>query len=417
MNPIDSYDLEVVQQLEKLKAVPRRNAQKALASRAAFLGEARELAQGVSIPREMRPIGWKQKLNNLFSIRKERSPMFTTLTTILVALTLIFGGGGITLASAQNSMPDQPLYNLKLWTEEMRYNLTSDPQAAWQLSLAFADRRAAEVQAMFSAEQTIPERVQERYRSQVEQTIRLADGLPEEQGLNALTQTRERLRLQEQTLNQLQLQNDPQAQVIRERMRLMLQERVNWVDGDIERRQQRQRQGSPAQPAADESPTATSQPTATVEAPIAPSPGSGYGPGDGTCDGCTPNAGENNPWTTGVPTPGSGYGPGPGDGTCDDCKPNAGENNPWTTSVPTPGSSYGPGSGDGSCDSCTPKAGESNPWTTSVPTPDSSYGPGPNPTQDGGNNGGKTQDTQPKPTQNQPQSTPKGPGSQKSPGG
>ena len=351
MNPIDSYDLEVVQQLEKLKAVPRRNSQNVLAGRAAFLQEARELAQGVSVPTEMRPIGWKQKLTNLFSIRKEHSPMFTTLATILVALTLVFGGGGITLASAQNSLPDQPLYNLKLWTEELRFSLVSEPQAAWQLSLAFADRRAAEVQAMFGASQPLPQTVQERYRSQVEQAIRLANGLPDDQALNALEQTQERLRLQERALNQLQLQNDPQAQAIQERMRLMLQERLNWVDGDIQRRQQRQ--GSPAQPAADESPTATSQPTATVETPIAPSPGSGYGPG----------------------------------------------------------------AGDGTCDACTPNAGESNPWTTSVPTPGSSYGPGPNPTQGSRNDGGKTQDTQPNPTQSQQQSTPKGPGSQKTPGG
>ncbi len=351
MNPIDSYDLEVVQQLEKLKAMPRRNAQNALAGRAAFLQEAHELAQGVSVHTEMRPIGWKQKLTNLFSIRKERSPMFSTLATLLVALTLVFGGGGITLASAQNSLPDQPLYNLKLWTEELRFSLAFDPQAAWQLSLAFADRRAAEVQAMFGASQPLPQTVQERYRSQVEQTIRLANGLPDDQGLTALEQTRERLRLQERALNQLQLQNDPQAQTIRERMRLMLQERLNWMDGDIERRQQHQ--GSPAQPAADESPSATSQPTATVETPIAPSPGSGYDPG----------------------------------------------------------------AGDGTCDTCTPNAGESNPWTTSVPTPGSSYGPGPNPTQDGGDDGGKTQDTQPNPTQSQQQSTPKGPGSQKTPGG
>jgi len=391
MNPTDSYDrlqsshLQVVKQLEKLKSVPPRDAQRALAGRAAFLQEAGGLAQAVSAAPEMRPIEWKQKLHNLFSIRKEHSRMFTTLTTLLVALTLIFGGGGLTVASAQNSLPDQPLYNLKLWTEELRFNLASDPQAAWQLSLAFADRRSNEVQAMFSAGQPLPQAVQERYRSQVEQVVQLAAGLPDDQALPALEQTRQRLRLQEQALNQLQLQNDPQAQTVRERIQLMLQERLNWVDADIERQQHRH--GIPAQ-----IPAATSQPTETPT----------------------------------TPPPASGYGPGPGDGSCDACTPNAGINNPWTTGTPTPGSGYGPGPGDGSCDACTPAGSGSNPWATGTPTPGSSYGPGPNPTQGGGGDADKAQPTQspaktqapqPGPTQGQQQSTPKGPGPQKTPGG
>ncbi|MEJ2598580.1 MAG: DUF5667 domain-containing protein [Anaerolineales bacterium] len=394
MNSTDSYDglqsshLPVVKQLEKLKSVPPRDVQRALAGRAAFLQEASELAQAVSAAPEMRPIEWKQKIHNLFSIRKEHSRMFTTLTTLLVALTLIFGGGGLTVASAQNSLPDQPLYNLKLWTEELRFGLASDPQAAWQLSLAFADRRSNEIQAMFADGLAMPQSVQERYRSQVEQAVQLAAGLPDEQALPALEQTRQRLRLQEQALNQLQLQNDPQAQAARERIRLMLQERLNRVDADIERQQQRH--GIPAQV-----PAGTSQPNATDETPI-------------------------------TPLPASGFGPGPGDGSCDACTPNAGANNPWTTGTPTPGSSYGPGPGDGTCDTCDPTGSGSNPWTAGTPTPGSSYGPGPNPTQGSMEDGGKAQPTkspaktqapQPGPTEKQQQSSPKDPGPQKSPGG
>jgi hypothetical protein len=384
MNPIDSYDLQVVQQLEKLKGAPPRDPQRAAAGRAAFLQEAREMAQTVSIPSEIRPTGWKQKLQTMFSTRKERSPMFTGLTTVILALMLIFGGGGITLASAQNSLPDQPLYNLKLWSEELRFNLTADPQAAWQLALSFANRRASEVQAMFAAGQTPSQAVQERYQSQVEQAIRRAAGLPGDQALRALEQTRQQLRLQEQALNQIQIQNNPQAEMVRERLRYMLQERLNWVEAGIERQQHRN--GSPAQgpvPA-----TATAEPTDNV------TPSGALPAGAATHDA-------GNPWTTGAPTPGSGYGPGPGDGACETCTP-AGGNNPWTTGTPTPGGSYGPG---------------------------------PDPTQSGSNNGGETQPTQspantqtPKstqggpghkgnPTPDQPQSTQNDPGPQKTPGG
>jgi hypothetical protein len=382
MNPSDAYDLQVVQQLEMLKSVKPRDAQRARTGRAAFLQEARELAQAVSAPTEMRPIGWKQKILSMFATRKERSPMFTTLTTLILALTLIFGGGGITLASAQNSLPDQPLYNLKLWSEQLRLNLAGDPQAAYQLTQSFADRRAAETQAMLAAGKSPSPAVQDRYQSQVEQAIRLAAGLPDEQAQRALEQTRQQLRLQVQALSQLQLQNDPQADAVRERMRLMLQERLRWVDAGIQRQQNRF--GIPAQ-----APGATAQPTATAEPTDTAAP-NGILPAGATANGA------GNPWTTGTPTPGSGYGPGPGDGSCETCTPNAGANNPWTTGTPTPGSSYGPG---------------------------------PNPTQGGTTGNGKNQQTQPtqspaktqapqsNPTQGQPQSTPKGPGSQNTPGG
>lgn len=399
MNPIDSYDVQVVQQLEQLKSVPQRNAQRAQAGRAAFLQEARQFAQTVSAPAELRPIEWKQKILNIFSTRKERSPMLSSLTTLILVLTLIFGGGGITVASAQNSLPDQPLYNLKLWSEELRFNLTSDPQAAWQLAESFAERRATETQTMLAAGQTPSQAVQERYRSQIEQATHLAAGLPADQALGALEQIRQQLRQQEQSLNQLQLQNNAQAEVVRQRLQLMLQERIRTVEAGIERQQQRN--GGPAQ-----APGGAGQPGG----PLAPTdelnPG-GILPAEAT----TGESG--NPWTTGTPTPYSGYGPGPGDGTCDACTPNAGENNPWTTGVPTPGSGYGPGPGDGTCETCTPVGG--------------SYGP--KPTQ--GSAGGTGDDQQPKatqapaktqaphnnPTQSQPQMQDKGSGSQNTPGG
>ena len=75
MNSIESFELQVVRQLEKLRSVPQRDAQRAQVGRAAFLQEARELAQTVSAPAKLRPIGLKQKILSLFSIRKERSPM------------------------------------------------------------------------------------------------------------------------------------------------------------------------------------------------------------------------------------------------------------------------------------------------------------------------------------------------------
>lgn len=78
------------------------------------------------------------------------------------------------MAAAQSSQPDQPLYALKLFTEQFRLRLNADPEQEWQLSLEFANRRMAEIQAMLQGGEIPSEPVQGRYQEQVEQTIHLA---------------------------------------------------------------------------------------------------------------------------------------------------------------------------------------------------------------------------------------------------
>ncbi len=69
--------------------------------------------------RESRHTGWKP---NLFG-RKEPLRM-TTLGTIILAISLILGGSGITAVSAQGSLPDSALYPVKLLTEDIQFGLT-----------------------------------------------------------------------------------------------------------------------------------------------------------------------------------------------------------------------------------------------------------------------------------------------------
>jgi len=437
MNPNDKPDPRLIEKIHLLDDLPERDSQRASQGRAAFLASAQEMAESakiagasakipaVSPAPERRHKGWMQTIQSLLMIRrKEQPPMFTALSSLLIILALALGGSGAAVAAAQSSQPDDLLYGLKLTSENMRMEMEGDPADAYQLALAFAERRALEIQTMLQAGGVPPQPVQARYQAQVEQAIQLALNQPDDQAVQALEQIKLRLQTQEQAMQMIHAGGLPDVEAALVRTRAMVQERLQWVEaGLIDPVQLREMlrlryAGGETNPGAPGlggvgpgNPWTTGTPLG--EPPGSPAPGSGSGsrPGPGTaeCPDCTPvQDGHNNqnPWTTGTPVPGSGYGPGPGEGECAECTPvQDGHNsqNPWTTGVPTPGSGYGPG--DGECEDCTPGAGP-GPQPTPVPPQPTQAGPQPTqyqqPTQAGPQPTQYQQPTQagPQPTQN-----------------
>ncbi len=323
----ESQDRELQSIFENSGRVPLRDTNAAANGRAMFLKQAQELSRGVSP-------GEKRRHNKWFkSIPKER---FAMLTTILVIVGLLFGSSGATVFAAQNSMPGEFLYPVKGWSETVRSDLTNSPEARYELMLQLAEQRTEEIRFLAqngagNGEQQI-ERLQLHLDDALQQTTRLQD----QDMLRALTQIRDRLHQQDQTMQQALQQTGPQGQAILERARQTLRTQERLADNGLtdpqafrlrEQTQEQQRQGQPH---------ATTAPIDDPEAVVE-------------------SAGDaqilENPWTTGTPTPGSGYGEGSG-------------GNPWTDTTPTPGSGYGEGSGG-------------NPWTDTTPTPGSGYGPGP----------------------------------------
>jgi len=69
-------------------------------------------------------------------------PRWATVVTIV--LVLLLAGGG-TVAAAGNSMPDNPLYPVKLATEQVRLTLTLSQIGKASLCAQLADRRVAEI--------------------------------------------------------------------------------------------------------------------------------------------------------------------------------------------------------------------------------------------------------------------------------
>ncbi len=72
-------------------------------------------------------------------------PVWATVVAIVLAL-LLSGGG--TVAMAANSMPDEPLYSVKLATEQVRLAFTLSDIGKADLNARFADHRVAEITAI-----------------------------------------------------------------------------------------------------------------------------------------------------------------------------------------------------------------------------------------------------------------------------
>jgi len=239
--------------------------------------------------------------------------MLGTLATILLVASLILGGGGITVAAAQSSLPDQALYPVKTWSEDVRTELTNNEQNRMELALTYASRRAEEMQMMLRAGQVPPESLLTRMQSEIDSALRLAAAKPDQDVAPALDQIRERLQENNQVLQQAGEPAQPEAVSALEQTRTMLRDRLQWCEDGLQdpavlRSHLREREREQEH--------------------------------DGSSDVSTPTmkatgAGEDHPRQTGTPAPGSDdrHGPGDEDGT----------RNYQTTATPNMGGSGGPG--------------------------------------------------------------------------
>jgi hypothetical protein len=211
----DPLDETLRPYLDELRDVPPRDPHRAALGRAKFLTEAAQIREeAVShglLPR------LKEWLRNLKQ-QKERYSM-TTLISILTIFGLLFGGAG-TAYAAQDSLPDDTLYAVKLWTEDVRLQLASSSDAEMDLLLQYAQRRVDEISEMIAEGEMPPEDVMLRLQEEVQEAIQLANDMNDTARIEALKQARETLQLQVQQLA------EQQAEGAMEQARTQAQEAV-----------------------------------------------------------------------------------------------------------------------------------------------------------------------------------------------
>jgi len=109
-------------------------------------------------------------------------PQWATAVTVFLVLLL---AGGSTMVAAQDSMPDEPLYPVKLASEQVRLALTFSDVAKAELYATLADKRVAEIVRMADkGESAQVERVAQRLNAYLVMVATLASGQKgEEMGL------------------------------------------------------------------------------------------------------------------------------------------------------------------------------------------------------------------------------------------
>jgi hypothetical protein len=225
----------------------------------------------------------------------------SALAGLLVALALLFGGGGATALAAQDALPKDWLYPVKLATEELQLSLTNDPSQQVALLEDWADRRVLEMEQVAQSGDAVPLETALRLKTQLSEALRLAAQLQDPELLPLLQQLQTRLEIHLRTMQQLRIA-DPTGAALQTAEQAMTQTRAE-VQGALEDPATfRVRHGAgrpadaptqpsvvPGQPDVVPSGQGASQDPAQDSSPGAGSPG-GYGPSDGTCALCTPQA-------------------------------------------------------------------------------------------------------------------------------
>jgi len=216
----DHNELESVVKdwLDEIKPVPTRNPQAASRGRAQFLGQA------VSASESIRHNGWISKF------RKEHCAMNTIISTLLV-LGLLFGGGA-TVNAAQDDLPNEPLYGLKLWSEDLSLRFQNNDEAKVDQLMELAQIRVQEMTRLAETGEVIPDQVRLRLEQHIQQALQACSIMDDATLERTLLRIRDRLQQQDRDMEQLQLHTQDQTQLLTQ-TRTMLRERLQLVEDGL----------------------------------------------------------------------------------------------------------------------------------------------------------------------------------------
>ena len=151
------------------------------------------------------------------------------IVLILVIAGLLFGGGA-TVNAAQNDLPNEPLYAVKKWSEDLSLQVRNDPEQKVARLMELAQVRLQEMTRLADTNQEVPDQVRQRLQDQIQQALQISANLDDPQMDRTLQQIRDRLQRQDSDLEQLQLHSAQNMQPTLLQTRTMLQQRLQLVD-------------------------------------------------------------------------------------------------------------------------------------------------------------------------------------------
>ncbi len=154
--------------------------------------------------------------------------------SILVVAGLLFGGGA-TVSAAQDDLPNEPLYAIKTWTEDLSLQFQNNQEDKVDKLMEMAQVRVQEMVQLSEGGEPIPDEVPLRLEQHIRQAMQNTVNMDDANLDQTLLQLRERL--QEQVRVMEQLQADPEQEPLLQRTREMLQLRLQLVDEGLQNRE------------------------------------------------------------------------------------------------------------------------------------------------------------------------------------
>lgn len=218
--------LETAMTLEMLLPVQMPEQSDLAQDRERFLSRLTALRPLATVPVPLvRLRGWlDRRLPKISFLPRQREQNRMSMLVLKATLVLIvaFASAGGTAALASQSLPDSPLYPLKLTIEESRFLLANDPAEQALLQLQFAEERVGEIEEMIRVGRTPGEESMVSLQEHFGQAFYLAAQTPDQDMAELLIRAREMAQTQEQAMNRAQ------ADAV-ERVQSMLQQTAQLI--------------------------------------------------------------------------------------------------------------------------------------------------------------------------------------------
>ena len=192
---MDNQELnpQLKKMLESLQDTPERDLQASHVGRENYMAQVRNLK-----PR--RRLSRKSAQQGRFLGQRTWVTRFAAIAAVAVITLTSLGG---TIYAAQAAQPDDLLYGVKTFTEQVQIMLEGDPEDKLDLYVSFANRRMEEIQNQIAAGEEVSERalalLEQHTLKMMEQAAKLDDS-----GMNkALRQIEENLQQQNQMMAEL----------------------------------------------------------------------------------------------------------------------------------------------------------------------------------------------------------------------
>ena len=252
----DELDPRLAELLDGLKSVPDRD------HRAALRGKNKFLAEAVSLSENRRQGGWTMFL------QQRRKFAVNFFASVLAVAGLLFGGTA-TVYAAQDALPTDTLYQVKLFGEDAQLFFNTDPAAEVELLMAQAQTRTREMVALNEQGVTPPDTLMTHAQERIDRALQIASTLDETEVPDALLEIRDQLHTQDRLLGGAQDGHCPDCQPILRETRDMLRTHLDDVEDGLTDPKEfihRRQNGNPA-PEPSEAPV-MAEPTEAAPKPV-----------------------------------------------------------------------------------------------------------------------------------------------------